>query len=246
MPAGLLLRQTRERLGLTYREVEQATYDLASRRGRPEFIIRISRLADIENHGVTPSLHKLYSLSTIYHLDPVQVMAWYEIPIADHFREGANGAGPCTHLAAPPTRLRLPLRFDPGFDPARTANLTRMVESWGYLEPGLQNGHAKYSFAYVGLSDHTMEPLIRRGSLLLVDPGRQKVQNTGWKNEYERPIYFVDVRTGYRCAWCHQDGNRLILQPHSLSSCAPESRRCPEEAEIVGQVVGLAMRLDGS
>jgi transcriptional regulator with XRE-family HTH domain len=243
MPAGLLLRQTRERLGLTYREVEQATYDLASRRGRPEFIIRISRLADIENHGVTPSLHKLYSLSTIYHLDPIQVMAWYEIPVADHFREGANGAGPCTHLAAPPSRLRLPVRFDPGFDPSRTANLTRMVESWGYLEPGLQNGHAKYCFAYVGLTDHTMEPLIRAGSLLLVDPARQKVQNTGWKNEYERPVYFVDVRTG--CAWCLQEGNRLILQPHPLSSFAPESRRCPEEAEIVGQVVGLAMRLDG-
>jgi len=76
MSAGLRLRQTRERLGFTYRAVEQASYDLASRRGRPEFIIRISRLADIENHGVTPSLHKLYSLSSIYHLDPVEVMAW--------------------------------------------------------------------------------------------------------------------------------------------------------------------------
>ena len=246
MSAGLRLRQTRERLGFTYREVEQATYDLASRRGRPEFIIRISRLADIENHGVTPSLHKLYSLSTIYHLDPIEVMAWYEIPVADHFREGAHGAGPFTHLAAPPTRLRIPLRFDPGFNPAQTANFTRMVESWGYLEPGLQNGHARYCFAYMGLSDHTMEPLIRPGSLLLVDPARQKVQNNGWKNEYERPIYFVDVRSGYRCAWCLREGNRLILQPHPLSSCAPESRRCPEEAELVGQVVGLAMRLDGT
>jgi transcriptional regulator with XRE-family HTH domain len=246
MSAGLKLRQTRERLGFTYREVEQATYDLASRRGRPEFIIRISRLADIENRGVTPSLHKLYSLSTIYHLDPVEVMSWYEIPIADHFQEGAYDVGSSTHLAAPPRRLRLPLRFDPGFNPAKTANLTRMVESWGYLEPGLQNGNSRYCFAYVGLSDHTMEPLIRPGSLLLVDPARQKIQNTGWRNEYERPIYFVDVRSGYRCAWCLREGGRLILQPHPLSSCAPESRRYPEEAELVGQVVGFAMRLDAA
>jgi transcriptional regulator with XRE-family HTH domain len=246
MPAGLRLRQARERLGLTYRAVEQATFDLASRRGRPEFIIRISRLADIENHSVTPSLHKLYSLSAIYHLDPAEVMSWYEIPVADHFRDGAKGVGTLTHLAASPARFRIPLRFDPGFDPARTNHLTRMVESWGYLEAGLRNGLERHCYGYVGLADRTMDPLIRPGSMVLVDTGRRKVQNTVWKNEYERPIYFVDVRNGYRCSWCLLEGNRLILQPHFLSPCAPEARRFPEDAEVVGQVVGLAMRLDGA
>jgi hypothetical protein len=38
MLPGLRLRQARERLGLTYREVERASYELAARRGRPDFI----------------------------------------------------------------------------------------------------------------------------------------------------------------------------------------------------------------
>jgi hypothetical protein len=57
MLPGLRLRQARERLGLTYRDVERASYELAARRGRPDFIIHISRLADIENRGVVPGLH---------------------------------------------------------------------------------------------------------------------------------------------------------------------------------------------
>jgi len=48
-PAGLRLRQAREKLGLTYREVERASVEIAAKRGRPDFILHISRLADIEN-----------------------------------------------------------------------------------------------------------------------------------------------------------------------------------------------------
>ncbi len=243
MLPGSRLRQSRERLGLTYRDVERASYELASQRGRREFIIRISRLADIENHGVTPNLYKLYALAVIYHLNPLDVCQWYEVPLLHHFSDGAHLASRKTHLAAPPTELRVPLRFDPGFDPRRTECLTRMVESWGQLEATLFNGRPRLQYGYIGLDDHMMEPLLRPGSLVLIDPALQQVRNSGWKNEYERPIYFVDVRDGYRCGWCLREGPRLILQPHPLSPCMPEVWRWPDEAEVVGQVTGVVMRL---
>jgi len=243
MLPGSRLRQVRERLGLTYRDVERVSYEIASERGCPEFIIRISRLADIENHGIIPSLFKLYTLAAIYHLDPLEVCRWYGVPLERHFLDGGHLGTPKTHLAAPPIALRLPLRFDPGFDPRRTAYLSRMVESWGELEGALFNGQPRYRYGYIGLDDHMMEPLLRPGSLVLVDPVLQQVRNSGWKNEYERPIYFVDVRDGYRCGWCLRDGPQLILQPHPLSSCAPQVWRCPDEAEVVGQVTGVVMRL---
>jgi transcriptional regulator with XRE-family HTH domain len=243
MVPGSLLRQARERLGLTYRDVEQASYELANRRGRPEFIIHISRLADFENGGVTPSLHKLYTLCAIYHLDPFEVCQWYDVPLEEHFRDGFTRSAPKTHPAAPPRALRLPLRFDPSFDPRRTEFLTRMVENWGRLEGALLNSHARYRYGYVGLEDHWMEPLLRPGSLLLLDPARQQVQTSNWRHECERPIYFVDVREGYRCCWCTREKGGLILQPHPLSPCTPEVRRFPDDAEILGQVVGVAMRL---
>ncbi len=243
MIPGASLRQARERLGLTYRDVERASYDLAMQRGRPEFVLHISRLADIENGGVTPGVHKLYSICAIYHLDLFEVCRWYSIPFDELFRDGSLAVAPKTHPAAPPRMLRLPISFDPGLDPRRTSYLTRMVEGWGRFEGVLLNGHGEYRYGYVGSEDRWMDPLLRPGSLVLVDPARQRVQNSGWRNEYERPIYFIELRTAYRCCWCLLNQSRLILQPHPLSPCTPEVCRFPDEAEIVGQVVGIAMRL---
>jgi transcriptional regulator with XRE-family HTH domain len=244
MQPGSRLREARERLGLTYRDVEKASYDLASERGRPEFVVRISRLADIENHGVTPSLYKLYSLSAIYHLDPLDVCEWYEVPLSQHFNDSGHLPAPRTHLTAPPPVVkRVPARFDPGFHPARTTFLTRMVERWDELEVSVLNGNPRYRYGYIGLEDHTMEPLLRPGSLVLVDPSLSEVRNSGWKNEYERPIYFLELHSGYRCGWCRLEQNRLFVEPHPLSCCGPGIYRHPDEVEVLGQVVGVAMRL---
>ena len=54
MLPGLRLRRVREHLGLTYRDVERCSYEIAAKRGRPEFILHISRLADMENRNVVP------------------------------------------------------------------------------------------------------------------------------------------------------------------------------------------------
>jgi transcriptional regulator with XRE-family HTH domain len=245
MLAGLRLRQVRERLGLTYRDVERASFELAARRGRPEFILHISRLADIENRSVVPGLHKLYTLATIYHRNPLEIFRWYEIPLDEFFVDGSMFPAPQTHLAAPPVTLRIPMRFDPAFDPQRTEFLSRMVEQWGHFEGVLTNGNgnAYHRYGYIGLSDRRMMPLLRPGSIVLVDASARRIEDD-WATEHDRPIYFVEVRGGYRCGWFHQDGSRLVMQPHPLSRCLPESWRIPEEAEVVGRVIGVVMRLN--
>jgi transcriptional regulator with XRE-family HTH domain len=245
MIPGSRLRQTREVLGLTYRDVERASYQLAGKRGRPDFIIHISRLADIENKGATPSPHKIYSLAAIYHLNPVDVFEWYDIPLGMHFQDGAELGAPNTHLASAPMQLRLPVRFDPGFDPRRTDLISRMVEAWGEWEGVFFNGHPRHQYGYVGMDDHMMEPLLRPGSLVLVDPQRKQVRAEGWRNEFERPIYFVELREGYQCAWCSVEGHNLILQPYPLSPCSPRVLRSPDQAEVVGEVTGVLMRMRG-
>src|ERR1700676_1529326 len=246
MEPGTRLRNARERLGLTYRDVERASYELACQRGRPDFIVHLSRLADIENRDVTPSLYKLYALAVIYHLDPKEVCEWYEVPFEGHFSDASQLSAPNTHLAAAPAKLRLPIRFDPAFDPRRTEFLTRMVERWGDLEGTIFNQPSRYLYGYVGADDMRMHPLLRPGSLVLVDPKLRQVKNSGWTNEYERPICFVDLREGFRCCVCQCEDGKVILVPHPLSSCAPEVYRYPEDGEIVGQVVGVAMRLGPS
>lgn len=244
MNPGLRLRLTRERLGLTYRDVERASYEIAARRGRPEFIMHLSRLADIENRDVVPGLHKLYTLAAIYRLNPAEVLAWYDIPIEECFYDGTTVAVPRTHLMAAPTALRIPMKFDPAFDPRRTELLSRMVEKWGRFEGVLTNGHDNYFYGYIGMSDRRMAPLLRPGTIVLVDGAVRKIENCKWASEHDRPMYFVEVRDGYRCGWFFRDGARLVMQPHPLSHCLPETWQTPEQAEVVGRVRGLVTRLD--
>jgi transcriptional regulator with XRE-family HTH domain len=242
---GFRLRQARERLGLTYRDVERASYELAARRGRPDFIVHISRLADIENRGVVPGLHKLYTLAAIYRLSPLEIFGWYDVPIEECFHDGASFPVPQTHLMAAPTSLRIPMKFDPAFDPRRTEFLSRMVEKWGNFEGVLTNGHSHCFYGYIGTSDRRMMPLLRPGSIVLVDGSVNEIDDGDWTTEHDRPIYFVEVRDGYRCGWFHREGSRLVMQPHPLSHCLPETWRVPEDAEIVGRVTGVATRLNG-
>ena len=76
---GQKLKRTRERLGLKYRDVEEFSLQIADRRKNSEFNIAISRLSDIENRNVVPSVFKLYSLCAIYRLDIAEVLRWYGV-----------------------------------------------------------------------------------------------------------------------------------------------------------------------
>lgn len=69
------------------------------------------------------------------------------------------------------------------------------------------------------------------------------MEEGAWRSEYERPIYFVETRTGYTCCWCTLEQDKLILQPHPLSPVQIRVLDHPKEAEVLGQVVGAAMRL---
>jgi len=246
MVPGTCLRRARERLGLTYRDVERSSYELAKRRGRSDFIIRVSRLADFENGGVTPSLYKLYSLCAIYHLDVFEVCEWYSIPLRQRLRDSLEQPTPRTHLLAvlddrpDPSAPKRPL------DSERTSFLALQKGEWDPVAAALTGGKSRYRLGFIGTEDHWMEPLLRPGSLVLLDPARRRIDDSGWPNEFERPIYFIELRQGYRCCWCQRDKDRLILLPHPLSPCLPETLRFPDEAEVAGQVVGMAMRLFGS
>jgi hypothetical protein len=76
-----------------------------------------------------------------------------------------------------------------------------------------------------------------------VDETKTKVIQGVWRSEYERPIYFVETRAGHVCCWCTLKGDQLVLQPHPLSPVAIRVMKHPQEAEIVGQVVGIALKI---
>ena len=88
-----------------------------------------------------------------------------------------------------------------------------------------------------------MYPLLKPGSIVQIDESRRRVASQGWTSEFDRPIYFLELRYSYECCWCHQSGRQLTLVPHPMSNLGPRTIRTPDEGEVLGQVVGVAMRL---
>jgi len=248
--AGEKLKRVRDRLGLTIRDVEEASRKIATRHHNDEFVVGLSRLSEIENKGTVPTLYRLYSLCSIYRLDLLEVLEWYginigELPVdsaaADIARTHTIGFSTLGNSAVP-----FPLALDPGIDIRRTTFLSRVIQRWGRLPLSLLSGFdlKDHRYAFIGLADWFMHPLIQPGSLVLIDESRRKVINSGWTTEFERPIYFFEHRKGFSCGWCTLNGLQLVLTPHPASLCSPEVYAYPEEIEILGQVSGIAMRLD--
>ncbi len=248
--AGLKLRQIRERLNLTLRAVEEASLEIADAERNSEYVVSIGRLNQIESDGSLPSIFKLYSLAVVYQMRLEEVLALYGIDVGKMEEHRLKAPVPRTHLLSvelgdPSRPLRFPVRFDPGFHPEKTAFLSRLVEAWGEIPAGLLAtlDLRKYRYGYIGIEDRMMSPLIRPGSIVQIDESRRRVVNQGWLHEADRPIYFLELRYSYECCWCYLRGRELTLIPHPLSPCGPRTFRVPDEGEVLGQVVGVAMRL---
>lgn len=246
--AGQRLRSLREQLGYTIRDVETASQRLATRHKNEGFVIPLSRLSDIETKGVIPSIYRLYSLSAIYRRDFRELLSWYGIDV--------NGTASDLHLSEPPnshksdalqsaTEIKLPVGFDPAFDRTKTTNFGRMIQQWGIVPLTYLSKLSleQFTYGYVGSEDFTMYPLLLPGSFVQIDETRNEVQEGSWRSEHERPIYFIETRDGFTCCWCSNAGDELLLQPHPLSPATPRYLKHPQDAEIIGQVVGIAMRI---
>lgn len=247
---GSNLRTLREKLGLTTGDVEAASERLARKHNNEEYLITIRRLSEFETQGVIPGIHHLYSLAIIYRREFGEMLSWYGIDLNQTASDLEICVPPRTHFshALPSTaEVTKPVRIDPSFDPRTTTNFAPMVEQWGtvpvaYLE---QLSKKEYGYGYIGREDLTMYPILQPGSFIQVDESRNKVLKADWRSEYERPIYFIETRDGYICSWCTQSREELILLPHPLSPVLPKVLPACE-ADVLGQVVGVAMRIGES
>jgi transcriptional regulator with XRE-family HTH domain len=249
--AGQKLKRVRERLRLRFRDVEEASARIAARHGNEEFVVALSRLADIENKGTMPSVYRLYSLCAIYCLDMADVLSWYGISLSALPGDAATIEHARTHLIGfhpEEGQIQVPLSLDPGIDLTRTLFLSRLIQKWGKLPLLLLNNIdlRNYRYGLIGTEDWSMYPIIPPASLVVIDDTRRKIQNSGWATEFERPIYFLEHREGYVCGWCTLRDDRLTVLAHPISTQEPQTYVYPSEIEVVGQVTRVALSLDHS
>lgn len=245
---GEMLKRIRERLKLTYRDVEKASQQIAERRGSDEFAIALSRLADIENKGTVPTIYRLYTLCAIYRQDLTEVLRWYRVPLDQLTSDALHLGLDETHIIRfkPSGAVTVPQPPDLEIDLHKTTFLSYLVRNWGRMPFNFLGSLdlREYRYGFIGLEDWSMYPILQPGSLVAIDENRRKIASSGWTNELDRPIYFLEHRGGCVCGWCALSDNRLLVQPHPASQRAPLVFEYPKEIDVIGQVVGVAMFLE--
>ena len=239
MAAGSKLKSLRNRCNITVRQVEQASGRIAEAKGDKRFRISNGWLAQLENGISEPSICKLFTLSVIYHADFRELARLYNVDI-DETEQYESIANPYI------TQLRPKIHDDNQRLPIASRNLVRASTS---LMPQLTAASSletqerrNIRYGYVGLTEYTMYPLIRPGALVEIDISQNRVQPVSRHNEFDRPIYFIELRQGYACGWCELQGNQLLIIPHHSSPSKVRSFIYPREAEIAGRVVAYNTR----
>jgi len=249
LTAGEKLRALRERLGLSIRMVETASEKLAIKYNNSDYFVSLSRLSDIETKEITPSIYRIYSLSVIYRANYHQILEMYGIDLGRIAEDLNVSEAPNSGLVGAlehQERVEMPVVLDPGFREESTTLIVRMIQRWGTAPMAMLKNFLdrKYTYGYIGSRDWTMYPLILPGAFVQIDESKRRVEEGTWRSEYERPIYFVEMRDGFTCCWCDVEGATLTLRSHPMSPVKTRTVRLGSEAEILGQVVGIAMRLE--
>src|SRR5579863_2401399 len=250
LPPSEQLKDIRNRLGITTRDVAEFSQRIAQAEDNSEFHISNAWLTQIENSDSVPSIFKLYSLSSIYRIKFSDILLLYGVDLQHLTKHQLSAPLPKTHLTQlevydTDKTVSFPVRFDRSFDVDNTNLLSRMVEVWGEVPIALiQHLDVRHSlYGYIGLQDFTLYPLLRPGSFVQIDQSARKIHPLKWSTEYDRPVYFIELRDGYACSWCELQGSQLILIPHPLSPCSVRQFVHGNEAEIIGRVTGVAMRI---
>lgn len=79
---GRRLREIRENLSLTLKDVEAHSREIAQQRQNSDYMITAGRLSQVENSNSLPSLYKLASLSQIYRTPYVDLLGLFGIEVS--------------------------------------------------------------------------------------------------------------------------------------------------------------------
>ena len=249
--AGANLKRMRLRLGLSLREVARRSLKLATERMNRDYALSKAWIVDVEKGRFVPGTFRTATLAVLYQIEIAEIQRWYGIRPDEIIKERPLFRPPKTYLLAPieePAESGGPQNTP--FLLQKTNLLSQLVDIWGDVPvPLLRRLDLRRSlYGYIGTEDRTMAPLLPPGTFVQIDAKQTRVQNLpppkgAGENQFSRPIYFLDLRSSYACGWCEIKDGILTLIPHPNSGVRTRTFRYPGEAEVVGRVTGIAMRI---
>src|SRR5260370_15551343 len=219
--AGKRLRAKRERRQLSIRDVERSRQRIVEEKKTPAYYVPHNWVSDLENGKSKPRLEKFHSLSLIYKCDINEILALFGLNIGDLDKEQGLIALPYTHLSGRAISRAEPmvptsLKLQDKVLLEQTNLVHRMFQGLGEMPLFLVQhaGVRDVLYGYVGTEDYTLDPLIRPGTFVQIDPHHNNVTKGILPSQSDRPVSFFHLpNISYACGWCDYYRSRLLLVP---------------------------------
>ncbi len=183
----------------------------------------------------------------IYRTHWTNLFAFYGLNLRDFERDQAMFAPPKTQLVPEASEsfgdsLLVPMMRQENVLLDKTNLISRLGDTWGSVPiRALQHLDLKNGiYGVIGASDFTMYPLLRPGSIVQIDENQTKPSQAKWKNEHDRPIYFIELREEFICSWCEIRDGTLLAVPYPSPKSEIRKFAHPREAEVIGRVTSVA------
>src|SRR5208283_5393201 len=141
-------------------------------------------------------IYKLYSLSVIYGRPYEKLATFFDVPVGEALKDHKALVFPQTIVVGAASELGdscmgSPVARRERLRTERTNLVSKMVENWRDVPPALlqQMDWRDSLYGYIGMQDHTLDPIIRPGSFVQIDSRQRTVPPVNWHDEHDRPVF---------------------------------------------------------
>jgi hypothetical protein len=254
-PPGLgeLLRSSRIRAGLSFREASRTTRWISEMLADRAYFAATSTLSDYETLARAPRhVHKIFTLCILYSIGFFDFLGTASLsleelgvdPIPDELvprspasRGGASGV----HANLEPHRAHTS-----GF-------LSRLVDEWEevplFLRDSLPQisglkGLAWSNVFWVGGDPSPIHPYLENAAFVALNRRIRNPVKSTVKALWEQPVYMILKRDGsYLCGCCTVEQGFLLIHAYPDRHLTPRQLKNGIDAEVIGQVTAIVRRL---
>jgi hypothetical protein len=247
-----LIRRSRVRAGLSFREASQLTRSIAQRLADPLYFAAASTLSDYETLAAPPRrIHKIITLCAIY-----SIGFWDFLRASGVSLEGMGGEPMPDELVSrelPPAARKIDAATGETLGRKRSngfggALLQRWQEIPLFLWKSLSEITRVPSFSvsdvfWVGTDPNPIHPWLENAEFVAVN--RRVRKPAPWRGTtfWEQPLYLLLARDGrYLCGCCTLERGFVIVHPYPEKPFSPREFKNGTDAEVMGQVTAILRR----
>jgi hypothetical protein len=247
-----LLRRSRARSGLSFREASKISRWIAHELGDPRYFTAASTLSDYETLPSAPrQVHRIITLAILYAASFADLLRASNLaleetgaePIPDKFL--ARSIPPSGRKAGSTNREGAARKQNGFFDP--------LLERWREIPLFLRRSLSEFTRVpnfsvsdvfWIGGDPDPIHPWLRNAEFVAINRRIQKPASSRKTTFWEQPLYVLLTRDGrYLCACCTLEKGFVVVHPYPDRPFTPRKFKNGSDAEVVGEVTAILRRL---